>query len=428
MDITKDDVLKELNSVKESLETTLKDASKKEIEAQVKEAKEAFEKQIKELSEKPAGVTADELMAVKNEMAEVVRKNQVTVEAFDLLQSRIKDKNFKPVAAKSLGETLIEKMQEHGVKFSEGKGDLGAGGEIEKALKSQGGSYVINLGRINLKAQGSDMTLANTLTGDQVATYNQRQALVPAQAVNIRDFMPTTESPTGLYVTYAEADGETNNIVKQTEGATKGQNEYTFTEIKTVSSYVAGFSVFSKQLLKFLPFMQNTLTRALMRDFFKTENAQFFATISGAATGSTSGGTSPDNVKQLVNVIAAQKDANYNPSYILVSNSVMASLIISTYTTGYYAGAGSVAITNAGGVISIWGVPVFSASWVTQNYALIVDSSYLERVETEGLNVAFSFEDASNFRANKVTARIECMEEVNLMRASSVSYINLGAS
>jgi hypothetical protein len=46
----------------------------------------------------------------------------------------------------------------------------------------------------------------------------------------------------------------------------------------------------------------------------------------------------------------------------------------------------------------------------------------------EGLNIAFSFEDSVNFRQNKVTARVECMEEVNLMMPQSAIYMNLGAS
>lgn len=422
--LTKDDVLKELAGLKESLETTLKDSSKEEIASQVGEAKEAFEKQIKELSGKVG--TSEELAEIKKEMAEIVRRSQITEKAFDMLQTRLKDSKGQPAIIKSLGEVFKEKMEEQGVKW-DNEGGNGNGGEIERALKSANGSFVIKLGPVNLKAQGADMTLANSLTGDAVATYNNRQSIIPGQKINFRDLMPTTMSPTGLYVTYSEDTGETNNITNQTEGATKGQNEYDFTELKTVAKYKAGFVVFSKQLLKFLPFMQNTLTRALLRDFYKVENADFFTIVSAAATGSTSGGTNPDNVRQLVNVIAAQKDANFDPSYVLVSNTVMASLIISTYTTGYYAGAGAVAV-GEGGVITIWGVPVISASWVTAGHALIIDASYLERVEVEGLNIAFSFEDASNFRANKVTARIECFEEVNFMRPASASYIDLGAS
>lgn len=422
---TKDGLLAHLGKMKDGL----KESISKDLDVTAKAAAETL------VTEKMEAITTMEtrLKAMEDSATsvEVIKKLEedmaTTIKAFDLLQTRMKG---QPVGTqnkiKSLGEVFKEKMEEHGVVWDE-TGKASSGGEIEKALKSQGGSYVIKLGPVNLKAQGADMTLANSLTGDSVATYNQRQSLIPGQNVNFRDLMPTVMSPTGLYVTYSEDTGETNNITNQTEGSTKGQNEYDFTELKTVAKYQSGFAVFSKQLLKFLPFMEGTLTRALLRDFYKSENAYFFSTVSGAATGSTSGGTSPDDIKQLVNVIAAQKDANFKVDYVLVSNAVMCRLIISTYTTGYYAGAGAVAV-GMGGVITIWGVPIIAASWVTANYALLIDSDYLERVEVEGLNIAFSFEDASNFRQNKVTARIECFEEVNFMRPASGSYMNLGAS
>ena len=323
-----------------------------------------------------------------------------------------------------MGEAIAEKMLEIGKVDEQGnyKSD-----EIEKALGSAGGSFSLKLGSVNLKAQGSDMTLANSLTGDPVATYNQRQAIIPSQKVNIRDLMSTVQSPTGLYVTYTEDAGGTNNIAKQTEGALKGQNEYHLTELKTVASYIAGFTVFSKQLLKFLPFMQNTLVRMLLRDFYKKENNTFFTSISGAATGSTSAGSSPDDILQLITLIGAQLDTDYNVSFVVVSNSLMARLISGTYSKGYYPGAGSVVLNDSRG-LTLFGVPVVAASWVPANYALLIDSDYLERVEVEGLNVTFSFEDSDNFRRNKVTAKVECMEEVNVMVPKSLIYMNLGAS
>jgi len=266
------------------------------------------------------------------------------------------------------------------------------------------------------------MTLSANLTGDSVATYNQRQAILPAQAVNFRDLVPTAQSPTGLYVTYRETGSE-GSISAQTEGSAKSQIDYDLTEVKTVNAYIAGFARFSKQMMKSLPFMETTLQRMLLRDFYKAENASFFSTVSGAATGTTTT-TATDDVEQLIQLIANQKAANYTPSFVLVSEAQMARLVISTYNKGYYAGAGTVQITGQG--LTIWGVPVISASWVTDDKALVIDNGYLERVEVEGLNVQFFEQDSDNVQKNLITARVECYEAINLMMPASAIYADLG--
>ncbi len=112
-------------------------------------------------------------------------------------------------------------------------------------------------------------------------------------------------------------------------------------------------------------------------------------------------------------------------SFALVSETQMARLLKATIAAGYYAGAGSV-IVNPNGGITIWGVPVISASWVTDDKVLIFDSAYLERVEVEGLAIEFSYENGENFQKNLVTARIECYEDINLMLTTSAIFADLG--
>lgn len=149
-------------------------------------------------------------------------------------------------------------------------------------------------------------------------------------------------------------------ITAQTEGASKGQIDYDLTWVKTVNAYIAGFATFSKQMMKSLPFIEQTLTRMMLRDFFKAENASFFGTVSGVANGSTTV-SATDDVEEIIQLIGNQKTANFNASYALVSPAQMARLIISTYNKGYYAGAGAVILNGAGG-LTIFGTPVFEAS------------------------------------------------------------------
>ena len=290
--------------------------------------------------------------------------------------------------------------------------------EIELALKSANGSFSIPM---NVKVVG-DMTTSGSLTGDPVRTYNSRQGLVPFQKVNMRDLIPTVQSATGTFVTYRETGSE-GSISTQTEGSGKSQIDYDLTEIVTVNNYIAGFARFSKQLMKNLPFLEGTLSRMLLRDFYKAENSAFFTTVSGAATGSGTVAATTSDIEAIIELVANQLAANFNPSYALVNPKQMARLQKETFTNGYYAGAGAVSLTPNG--INIAGMPVLPASWVTDNYILIIDQDYLERVEVESMNVVFSYEDGTNFTTNKVTARIECQEAVNTLRVDSLIYKDL---
>jgi hypothetical protein len=177
--------------------------------------------------------------------------------------------------------------------------------------------------------------------------------------------------------------------------------------------------------MKNLPFLEGTLSRMLLRDFYKAENSAFFTTVSGAATGSGTVTSTTSDIEAIIELVGNQLAANFNPSFALVNPKQMAKLQKETFTNGYYAGAGAVTLTPNG--INIAGMPVLPASWVTDNYILIIDNEYLERVEVEGVNVVFSYEDATNFTTNKVTARIECQEAINTLRVDSMIYKNLAA-
>jgi HK97 family phage major capsid protein len=268
------------------------------------------------------------------------------------------------------------------------------------------------------------MTLSASLTGDAQASYAPNASILPSQAINFRDLVPTVRSESGLYVFYKET-ATTNNIAAQTEGSNKGENNYALSEVKVVNDYIAGFSTFSKQMARSLPFLSTTLPRMLTRDFYKAENAAFFSTVSAAATGSTTTAETTD-LKQLVDYIGNQKTANFVASVALVSPKQLGRLLKDTIVAGYYAGSGSV-IVNPNGGMTIWGTPVIAASWVTDDKVLILDNNFCERIEVEGMAIEFSYENASNFQQNMVTARIECYEDINLMQPTSAIYASINA-
>jgi HK97 family phage major capsid protein len=312
--------------------------------------------------------------------------------------------------------TKVKKGQPEGKSFSEALAEKLEGVNIEAEMRKNG--------RLHLELpEVKTITLASNLSGDSVATYNSRQAINPAQLVNFRDFVPTTQSPTGLYVTYREAAGNANNIAAQLEGSLKRENDYSLTEVKTVNQFIAGFSKFSRQMLASLPFMSQTLPRLLTRDFFRAENAAFFSTVSGAATGSTTT-SAATNLGDIIQLIGNLRAGDFSASVVFVSNATWSLLLNESFSSGYYMGAGGLQIGQAG-VLNLAGVPIVGCNWVPNSRAFLFDANYLERVEVNGVNIELSYEDQNNFVTNMVTARIECYEAINLMLPNSAIFATI---
>lgn len=390
----------ELEGLKSALEASVSEKANTAIADQVKAINENVAAQIEALKGEN---NADQVKAMADELTEIKSQYNILVKDFDVLQTRVKTQK----------NSTVENKKSFTQVFAEG---LEANFDAIQNVK-KGKPF-----RMELKAVGN-MTLTNNLTGDGTASYAANQALLPSQKINMRDLIPTAVSPTGLYVQYRETGSE-GSISKQTEGSLKTQIDYDFTEVKVVESYIAGFARFSKQMTKQLPYMESVLPRLLLRDFYKAENAAFWTAVTTAATGSTTTAET-DDVKAIIDYIANTQAANYNASFAIVHPSQMARLNKLLYTNGYYQGSGGV-VSQPNGGITINGTPIVPASWAADDKVLIIDSDYLERVETEAITIEFSMDDSDNFQRNLITARIECLEEVNLMMPASAIFADLG--
>lgn len=380
----------------------------------VQKVMEQAEAKSKEVTSELEKKMADLKTALETKSATEIEEAKNALQAqYDEFVTKNHGKN-KPVEYKTLNQALTEKFSEY--KFSaEGvDGDLVKELRSKKSIKWEMPEVKHIIGPDDFKAMG----LANNLSGDPVASYGPRQAILPSQKVNFRDLVPTLNTATGLYVFYKET-ATANNVASQGEGCTKGENTYALSETKVVQNYIAGFVNFTKQMATSLPWLQQTLPRMLMRDYYKKENALFYTTVTQAATPDTSAET--DKVKKLVDFITAQMTLNYDVSAIIVSYDDLGSLVKSTYTNGYYSGAGGATLNANGNGITIMGVPVIGAAWATTGQALLIDNNFIERVQVNGLSIELSYENGTNFEKNQVTARIECQTEINLMLAASAS-------
>jgi hypothetical protein len=397
----KKELMAELEGLKSTLETSIKEKAKNEIAEQLK----SFQTDVNaKLAEVGINDSADAVKAMSTEVAKLKADLAATVSGLQILESRTKSAPKSKAAKVSFEEAFSEALD----KNFDAIQNVKAGSPFKMELKVPGNMTL-----------GTSLDPNGNLSG--VASYSARQALLPSQRVNMRELISTAISPTGLYVQYRETSA-VQPMGVQTEGAAKTQVQYDFTEVRIVQDYIAGFARFSKQMAKQLPYMQTTLPRLLTRDFYKTENALFYADVTAQATGdNTTTGTNP--VEIIMDLIANQQAANFNASYVIVSPATLALINRTLLTNGYYPGAAGISSVASGAVV-IAGTPVVSASWATNSSYLVIDMDYIERVETEAVNITFAMEDADNFTKNLITARIECQEELNLMLPASAIFLD----
>lgn len=400
----KKELLQELENLKGQLETAVTQKAKEEIAAQIK-ALEAKIPDTKALETSVEGIqtSIEEIKQASVKRDEADKKNQEALNTIIADHQEMKKAGGNQPQKKSFGEAFAETVKEHWDEIKQ----VGKGNKIS----------------LDVKAVGT-MTLGNTLTGDPVSTQGPLITL-PGHRVNLRDLIPTVHSETGQYVQYKET-GKEGAPARQTENTDKAEINYDLTEVKTVARYIAGFARFSKQLTKNLPFFQSTLPRLLLRDFYKVENETFFADI--VSTDGISGldSVETNDIMALIDAIAEQNNAGFNPSYALVNYLQLARLNKLLFEGGNaYAGQGGVT-SLANGQIAIMGTPIIPAPWVTDDKCLIIDRDYLERIEVESVRVEFFEQDDKNVTKNLITARIECMEEINLMLPQSAKYFDFG--
>ena len=360
----------------------------------IKAAVDNFNAKIDELKAK--GIS-------KEEFALVQKSVEDTIAGFDALQSSIKLKFAQTEEVKNFGQAFAQLVKDN--------------------AKDIAGVNKSNRLTLELKAVGNMSTTNFGGATSTVQTYMAKQGILPSTKLNLRDLVSTQNSGTLVSVFYRETVGE-GAIAVQTEGAAKGQIDYDFTKVSVVNDYIAGYTRFSKQLLKAVPWMESTLPRLMLRDFFTKENDTFFATLAAAATGSTTTAET-DDVKQIIDYISNQRTAKFAASYGVVSHAQLARLNKLTYTNGYYTGSGGV-LTNVDGSMQISGVPIIPTDWVADDKIFIFDKDYTERVEAESLKIEFYEQDSDNVQKNLITARVECLEAINLMLPTSAIYADLG--
>ena len=170
------------------------------------------------------------------------------------------------------------------------------------------------------------------------------------------------------------------------------------------TDYLAGFARYSKKMRNNLPFLQSSLPVELRRDYIIAENTKFGAVLEAQATASTI--TAGNEIERLLNNISVLANANFQANGIVINPLDYFKIITTEKSTGAGYGLPGV-VTVEGGVLRVNGIGVYQATWVAENKYFVGDWSRANKIVTEGLSLAFSEEEGTNFVTNSITARIE---------------------
>lgn len=416
---------KELTDALHEVKTALATDIKKDVEEKLKTHQETINTSITKFADWQ--VKKDET-DLKNQEA----LNEVLMKVKDMQTSSSNGR----VQAKSLQAAMIEALADP--ENLKGINSVSRGHRFKMALK---GPISLSApteeyfdGNMVHKMDGQktvgNMTAVGNLTGQGFVNYNQNQVILPAQKVNARDLVPTVRSETGTYVTYRESAGEGSISRQTTHGAAKTQIDFDFARVEIVSEYIAGFTRFAKQLMRQIPFLQNTLPRLLIREFYKVENRRFWDVMATAyaAGGLTAVSTETDDIKQVMDWVTQLFDADYMASYGLMRYTALNRINKWLLTNGNYAGAGGI-LSSADGSVRINGSAILPVTWIPSfDKFLTFDRDYVERIEVESLAIEFFEQDDDNVQKNLITARIECLEEFAPLQPASILIGDFGNS
>lgn len=325
---------------------------------------------------------------------------KITIKALDVVQTRMKSQSMKGGGFKGEDESFIGKLQA-GVQ------------ELKDNIKGDqivGGKFVTKL---QLKAVG-DMTVVNNVsTGVVPNTYRTGLVTPPFQVgmVHMRDIVTVTPSETDSYHFYRFAIGEGTIEFQTNENTEKAQIDADLSEQTVNLNYLAGWMRISKKMLRNFKALQATLSKWLPEMYYRREDTKAYQALlnaSGALANGYTGVAGESMAAVIIKSIGKQKELGYDVNGIVLDGTAWASLLtFQASTSGIYSNPINTVNVSANGMVTILGIPVYTAAWVGGSEIIIGDWRYFEIIQSEGLSLQFFDQDGDNARYNKITARIE---------------------
>jgi|GEM_PF-1890692 len=395
MELTKETVLSELNNMKSALEKNLTEKNDATIK-NVDEKLETVNAAIEELKSVKPEVSAAEVTSLKSKL-------DATIAGLDIVQTRMNTSSTTKNAPENLNSVIAKTMTDN-------KSSIMA---ISKGKEQ----------KFQIKAV-QDMTISTNLDGAIPNTYRPGIVPLPFEMVHARSLFSVTPSETDSYHFYKHTGGEGGLAFQTNENTAKSQFDEDLVEYTVNLNYLAGFLKISRKMLKNFTALRSYIGRWLPEKYYNAEDANAYTVIADdAAAGDTTG---TDMIQRIILTIGSQKQAKYNVNAIVVGGNVWANMLTykSDLSGEYTTPVGSVTISPSGQML-ICGVPVYTASWIAADKALVCDTRYFEIIQSEGLSLQFFEQDVDNVQQNKITARIEASVGFALLDSAAFRIVEV---
>jgi len=404
---TSADLLKSLNEMKTSLETSLNEKAGKNIDEKlvavnqlITDLKTAME--AKDAAEK---LNAETIKEMQDDL-------KATIKGFDLLQTRVKAQGAGKIEAevKTLSERIKEAVEEKHddiVKFSKG--------QIKKL-------------ELGIKAV-ADVSTAN-VTGGSVWGAQYRPGIIMNQntITQMRELIPVSNAGPGTdyYFMKENGVGEGNittvaekKAAAATDQATglKSQFDLDLVESSVKFEIIAGFMLMSRKAFLNIPNFVSFLQKRIPQKLMDVESAQILygdgasPNIKGLLTAGNfvaSAATAPTLVERIIDDLALLEDTYKR----YATGIALRPVDYFSFFKNKAAGSGEYdlpqGITFVNGILYILGVPVAKTTTLTAGDYIVGDfASGTELLVQEGMTLQFFEQDGTNVRTNQITGRIE---------------------
>jgi HK97 family phage major capsid protein len=362
------------------------------MDVEIKSALEAIKEQVTEKTKGLEGLEAKTAQLITDAEAKMKTANEAEIKAVkDEFETRI-DALVADMKAKK-SETEVKTFTTEFVKTLK---------EKESELKN-----VSTGNKLSFEMKDVTINTNNTLTGGLAnenggAVIRQGDAVIlPTPLVNFANLIATVTGSEDTIRIWREA-ATANAVAPVVKGDAKPEQDFDIPPVVFTANYKAALYRFHKSMMRNLPWMQARLPQMLRRNFFKAENAAYYGALKAAASVYTGTGV---GVVALVEGIAQLEAADFAVNGIVLNPTDWAAISVTRDDENGFTLPSTVTFTN--GQLTINGVPVFKATFVTAGEFIVGDWSQAYKYVTDGLKVEFFEQDVDNVQKNAITTRIE---------------------